>query len=95
MLIAESEPIVCDDIEDLLASHKLLTGPPESLTAVERTQHVLTRRRTPREVSLTVRLAGPVLDPEWRVDDLDLEEIVLAYLGQHAHGPMELAENVR
>jgi len=63
VLIAESEPIVCDDIEDLLASHKLLTGPPESLTAVERTQHVLTRRRTPREVSLTVRLAGPVHAP--------------------------------
>jgi ABC-2 type transport system ATP-binding protein len=92
VLIAESESIVCSDIDDLLATHKLLTGPPGSAAAVERTHHVLTKRRTPREVSLTVRLDGPLLDPELRVDDLDLEEIVLAYLGQHTYGASDLVE---
>jgi ABC-2 type transport system ATP-binding protein len=95
ILIADAEPIVCADIDDLLATHKLLTGPPGSAPALARTQQVVTQRRTPREVSLTVRLDGPVLDPAWRVDDLDLEEIVLAYLGQHAPGAMDLMENVR
>ena len=31
-----------------------------------------------------VRIDGPIVDPRWRVDDVGLEEIVLAYLGRGA-----------
>jgi hypothetical protein len=33
-----------------------------------------------------------VLDPAWRVDDIDLEGIVLAYLGGRAAHPSPLTE---
>ena len=46
-------------------------------------------------MSLTVQLTGPVIDPAWRVDDLRLEEIVLAYLGQHAASGRVVVEGVR
>jgi ABC-2 type transport system ATP-binding protein len=95
ILIADSQPVICAEIDDLLASHKLLTAPARDTTAIERGHHVLTRTRTPREVTLTVKLNGPVIDPAWRVDDLDLEEIVLAYLGQRADQPFELVGGVR
>ena len=49
-------------------------------------------------MSLTVKLNGPVLDPGWHVDDLGLEDIVLAYLAARtaaASVPLELAEGGR
>ena len=45
-------------------------------------------------MSLTVKLNGPVLDPVWQVDDLGLEDIVLAYLGRDAPAPLESLESL-
>jgi ABC-2 type transport system ATP-binding protein len=95
ILIADAEPVICAEIDDLLASHKLLTAPARETASIERDHHVLTKTRTPREVSLTVRCNGPIIDPAWRVDDLGLEEIVLAYLGKHAAASRDLVEEVR
>ena len=87
VLLSHSQPVVCAEIDDLLASHKRLSAAARDTTAIERDHHVLTRTRTAREVTLTVELHGPVIDPAWRVDDLDLEDIVLAYLGQESPEP--------
>jgi ABC-2 type transport system ATP-binding protein len=95
ILIADAQPVVCGDIEHLLDTHKLLTAATRDTTAIEREHHVITKTRTPREVSLTVQLTGPVIDPAWRVDDLRIEEIVLAYRGQHAASARAVVEGVR
>jgi ABC-2 type transport system ATP-binding protein len=84
ILIAGARSVICAEIDDLLASHKVLSAPMRDTTAIEREHHVVTRTCTPREVSLTVKLNGPVFDPAWRVDDLGLEDIVLAYLSKNA-----------
>jgi hypothetical protein len=42
-----------------------------------------------------LKLNGPVLDPAWRVDDVDLEEIVLAYLRHENGPPLEVVGGVR
>jgi len=94
ILIADARPVICAEIDDLLASHKLLSAPARDTAAIEREHQVLTITRTPREVSLSVKLRGPVIDPAWRVDDMGLEEIVLAYLGHAAH-PFEVLEGAR
>ena len=45
---------------------------------------MLQSESTQRQTSLWVRLNGPLHDPAWQVDELSLEDIVLAYLGsQH------------
>jgi ABC-2 type transport system ATP-binding protein len=95
ILIADAEPVLCAEIEELLASHKVLSASARDTASIEREHHVLTRTRTPREVTLTVKLNGPIVDPSWRVDDLGLEEIVLAYLGKHAAAARDLLEEVR
>jgi hypothetical protein len=47
---------------------------------LERDHHVVQVERTPRHVSVVARLGlGPVEDG-WEVEDVGLEEIVLAYL---------------
>ena len=80
VLLAAGQPVVCSEIDDLLATHKLLTAPARPTDAIARQHRIIDGRRTPRQVCLTVRLNGPVLDPGWQVDDLSLEDIVLAYL---------------
>jgi ABC-2 type transport system ATP-binding protein len=94
ILISDAQPVICSEIDELLTSHKLLSAPARDITAIEREHEVLTVTRTPREVNLAVKLRGPIVDPAWRVDDMSLEEIVLAYLG-HAAKPFELLEGVR
>jgi ABC-2 type transport system ATP-binding protein len=93
ILIAGARPVICAEIDDLLTSHKLLRAPARDTTLIEREHGVVNRTRTPREVSLTVKLNGPIFDPSWQVDDLGLEDIVLAYLSHHAPvGEFELEE---
>jgi ABC-2 type transport system ATP-binding protein len=82
ILMAGAQPVICAEIDDLLASHKLLTAPARDATAIERQHRIVNETRTPREVTLTVKLNGPILDPTWEVHDLGLEDIVLAYLTQ-------------
>jgi ABC-2 type transport system ATP-binding protein len=84
VVLAASQTMLAADIEDVLATHRILTSPRRDTSAIERDHVVLQRESTQRQTSLWVRLNGPVHDPAWQVDELGLEDIVLAYLGsQH------------
>jgi ABC-2 type transport system ATP-binding protein len=92
VLIADARPVLCADIDELLRSHKLLTGARSeaSISALARDHRIIQRADGGRDVRALVALDGPLLDTAWRVDDLDLEEIVLAYLGRDAASRREL-----
>jgi ABC-2 type transport system ATP-binding protein len=70
------------DLEDVLASHRLLTAPRRNTFALERDHTVLRLERTQRQVSAWVRLDAPLHDPGWEVRELGLEDIALAYMGR-------------
>jgi hypothetical protein len=93
--IADARPVICEDIDELLASHKLLRGPALCAASIERDHCVIESTGTAREAALIVKLAGPIADPAWRVDDLSLEEIVVAYLGQGSAASPRLAGALR
>jgi len=84
VMLASSRVQLCGDIEDLLAEHKVLVGPRKDITAIERSHQVIQITRTPKQTTLMVRLNGPVLDPAFEANDVGLEELVLAYMGQDA-----------
>ena len=69
-------------IDDIVAGHRLLTGPRASAAGVARGQDVIRESHTERQTTLLVRANGHVYDARWEVHEVDLEEIVLAYLGQ-------------
>ncbi len=46
-----------------------------------RGQEVIEESHTDRQSTLLVRCDSPVLDPAWTVEELSLEDIVLAYMG--------------
>ncbi|MFC4857619.1 ABC transporter ATP-binding protein [Actinophytocola glycyrrhizae] len=73
---------VCGDIEELLAGHRLLTGPAEQADGVAARLSVVDQNRTDRQATLLVRTGSgrPALDPRWTDRGVSLEEMVLAYL---------------
>jgi ABC-2 type transport system ATP-binding protein len=73
---------IAGDIDRIVTSHKLLTGPRPGRAAVERIHNVVQARETERQTSLLVRANGHLFDASWQVHDVELEEIVLGYLGR-------------
>ena len=69
------------DVDQLLASHQLLTGARRDPGALPPSQHVVTESHTDRQSTILVRSDEPVLDPTWTVSQIDLEDLVLAYMG--------------
>ncbi len=84
-------------IEEILASHRLLTGPRRDAPAVARIETVVQATHTERQTTLLVRTDRPIADSAWQVAEVGLEEVVLAYLGLQAgygmpaQGRLELA----
>jgi ABC-2 type transport system ATP-binding protein len=69
-------------IEEIVISHRLLTGPRSDATTIARSHAVIHASHTERQTTLFVRANGHIADPRWQVDEVGLEDIVLAYLGQ-------------
>jgi ABC-2 type transport system ATP-binding protein len=80
VVLADSRVRVAGDIDELLASHHRLTGPRHDRGAVPSDQQVISESHTDKQSTLVVRADGPVLDPSWLVGQLDLENLVLAYM---------------
>ena len=57
-----------------------MSGPRHS-AALASVGEVIDRTDTDRQTVALVRMEGPLLDPAWVVREVDLEEIVLGYLG--------------
>jgi ABC-2 type transport system ATP-binding protein len=79
VILARSRTQLAGQIDQLLAEHRLLVGPrgaaPDGVD-------VVLEKATERQSTLLVRSHRHVYDARWQVLEVDLEEIVLAYLGQ-------------
>ena len=71
---------VADDIESLLANHKLLIGPRVGVDAISRAHTIVQAGHSGRQSNLLVRTHSFIDNPSWQVQDVTLEEIALAYL---------------
>jgi ABC-2 type transport system ATP-binding protein len=90
VVLVDSQVRVAGDIDELLASHHRLTGPRRDHDRLPSDQRVISESRTDKQSTLVVRADGPVLDPSWSVEQLDLEDLVLAYMShavEHDHRP--------
>jgi ABC-2 type transport system ATP-binding protein len=72
------------DVDQLLATHHLLTGPRRDPARLPEDQHVISASHTDRQTTLTVRSEGPIRDPAWTVSNIGLEDLVLAYMSRTA-----------
>jgi ABC-2 type transport system ATP-binding protein len=81
VILSHARTLLTGEIEAIVASHRLLTGPRSDPATVARVHQVVRESHTPRQTTLLVRANGHVYDACWEIHPVDLEEIVLAYLG--------------
>lgn len=85
VLLRQAEVRLADDIETILARHRLLIGPRRHGTG-SGIARIVRESHTDKQSTLVVEVDGPIADPAWSVNEIDLEELVLAYLGETVRG---------
>jgi ABC-2 type transport system ATP-binding protein len=85
-------------IEELLAAHKVLIGPQRVASGIAGVASVVRESHTDKQSTLLVRTTGPIHDPAWKVLDVGLEDLILAYLADASvgvlPGPFRVEQNV-
>ncbi len=84
IVLVASRVQVAGPVDDLLATHHLLTGPRRDPGSLPGGVQVISASHTDVQSTLLVRTDGPVLDPAWTVSEVTLEDLVLAYMSQAA-----------
>ena len=80
VLIAQGHVQLADDVDSLLASHRRLSGPHRDSVRLPTGQQVIEESHTERQSTILVRTEEQILDPTWTVEQVSLEDIVLAYM---------------
>jgi ABC-2 type transport system ATP-binding protein len=84
IVLVASRVMVAGPVDDLLATHHLLTGPRRDPGSLPRGVQVISASHTDVQSTLLVRTSDPVLDPAWTVSEVGLEDLVLAYMSTAA-----------
>jgi len=82
IVLVASRVLVAGPVDELLATHHLLTGPRRDPATLPAGQQVISASHTDRQSTLLVRTSEPVLDPAWTVSEVGLEDLALAYMKQ-------------
>jgi ABC-2 type transport system ATP-binding protein len=75
---------VAGEVRELLAAHRLLTGPQREPANFPAGQQVISAGHTGQQTILVIRTGSPVHDPAWSVSQVGLEDLVLAYMSRAA-----------
>jgi ABC-2 type transport system ATP-binding protein len=86
VLLSASRVQLCGQVEDLLAAHRLVTGPPARVDALGASHALVESSGTQRQASALIRGGGPIHDPAVTARSVVLEELVLAYMNNPAAG---------
>ncbi|MGP7998908.1 MAG: ABC transporter ATP-binding protein [Streptosporangiaceae bacterium] len=86
IVLVDSRVRLAGPVDELLATHHLLSGPRRDLATLPGGLEVISASHTEVQSTLLVRTSGPVLDPAWTVSEVGLEDLALAYMKQ-ATGP--------
>jgi ABC-2 type transport system ATP-binding protein len=84
IVLVASRVRVAGPVEELLATHHLLSGPRRNPSTLPSGQQVISASHTDRQTTLLVRTNDEVLDPAWTAAEVTLEDLVLAYMNEAA-----------
>jgi ABC-2 type transport system ATP-binding protein len=82
ILLSGGQVQVADEVDDLLACHRVLTGPAAEVDRYARRLRVIHARQGEAQAHLLVRTgkSADLVPPGWEQHPITLEELVLAYL---------------
>jgi ABC-2 type transport system ATP-binding protein len=82
ILLVAGRVALSGEVDDLLSSHRHLTGPRRDDGRLPATQKIIESSHVDRQSTLLVYAAQPILDPAWTVTPVTLDDLVLAYMRQ-------------
>jgi ABC-2 type transport system ATP-binding protein len=91
-VLVASRVRIAGEVDDLLASHHRLTGPRRDLADLPPGTEVIEASHTDRQSTLIVRSTTPLDDPSYAVEQLTLEDLVLAYMSRADPDPLPVLE---
>jgi ABC-2 type transport system ATP-binding protein len=82
VVLSRGKLAVVGETDDLLASHRVLTGPAAAADSYAKRLTVVQDKRAGAQAHLLVAASGPAdpVEPGWEAHPVSLEELVLAYL---------------
>jgi ABC-type multidrug transport system ATPase subunit len=84
IILSASQVQLAGDMQEIAKTHRRLIGPRQDVAAISSLHTVIEASYTERQTTLLVRMNGPLFDSSWEVQDVSMEDIVLAYLSQQA-----------
>jgi ABC-2 type transport system ATP-binding protein len=81
IVLHASQVKLVGDVSALLAEHRQLIGPLDGSPLPAGVAQVVRSELTGRQSTLLVRTNAPLRDPAWKAQDVTLEDLILAYLG--------------
>jgi ABC-2 type transport system ATP-binding protein len=84
VVLVNSRVQLAGEIDQLLGSHHRLVGPRRDPDSLPANQEVIEAIHADRQSTLIVRTDEPIHDPAWTVEQLSMEDLVLAYLDRAA-----------
>jgi ABC-2 type transport system ATP-binding protein len=87
IVIAASRVRVAGEVEDLLASHYRLIGARRDPADLPAGTSVIEASHTDRQSTMIVRTSVPIDDPSLSIEQISLEDLVLAYMTHDAPDP--------
>lgn len=67
-------------VDDLVDQHRQLVGPRHDELAIPGVRAIVRASHTDRQSTLLVRTDGQAIGAAWTVHDVNLEDLILAYL---------------
>ena len=87
IILSRSRVALAGDMDEIRRTHKRLVGPRADPAAIASLHNVIEVSHSKRQTTLLARLNGQVFDSAWQQQDVSLEDITLAYLGQARDQP--------
>ena len=84
IVLVASRVRIAGEVDDLLATHHRLIGARRDPSELPAGAEVIEASHTDRQSTLIVRSAAPIDDPSMTIEQLTLEDLVLAYMSQAA-----------
>jgi ABC-2 type transport system ATP-binding protein len=82
LVLAVGHVQLSGDVDDLLASHYRLVGPRTDERTLPAGVEVIEASHTDRQSTFIVRSDSPIYDPMLTVEELSLEDVVLAHMSR-------------
>ncbi len=84
VVLVSSRVQIAGEVDELLRRHRRVTGPRRESDRIPSDWEIVEESHTDRQSTFFVRTDCAIFDPELSVDEVGLEDLVLAYMGQAA-----------